>query len=74
MGRGLKLAGIGFLLAGGLFGAFSPRLPPMPNPFPILNREYDLRVFRGDDDFRRRPRAFHPRRLRTCPALLSARG
>lgn len=52
MGRGLKLAGIGFLLAGGLFGCLFAAPPAHAEPFPYLESEYDLRVFRGGDDFR----------------------
>ena len=51
MGRGLKLAGIGFLLAGGLFGGLFAAPPAHAEPFPYLESEYDLRVFRGGDDF-----------------------
>jgi len=58
MVRGLKLAGIGFLLAGGLFGGLfaAPRVHGEPfrwAPFPYLESEYDLRVYRDSDDFSR---------------------
>jgi Flp pilus assembly protein TadD len=50
MGRGLKLASIGFLLTAGLFAAMSR---VQAEPLAYLESEYDLRMYRGDDDFSR---------------------
>ena len=50
MGRGLKLAGIGFLLAGGLFGALFAAPRVHAEPLAYMESEYDLRMYRGDDD------------------------
>jgi Flp pilus assembly protein TadD len=53
MGRGFKLAGIGFLLAGGLFGGLFAAPRAHAEPFPYLESEYALRVYRDADDFSR---------------------
>jgi Flp pilus assembly protein TadD len=50
MGRGLKLASIGFLLTSGLFATMSR---VQAEPLAYLESEYDLRIYRGDDDFSR---------------------
>jgi Flp pilus assembly protein TadD len=53
MGRGHKSAGVGFLLAGTIFCGLFAAPRAHAEPLAYLESEYDLRMYRGDDDFSR---------------------